>query len=125
VQDALPLTSEQEEAFEAIRDVVRHRRPQGFLVHGVTGAGKTHLYLAAIEEALAARRRAIVLVAEIGITAPGVPPLFGPVSGGWPSSTAASRIGSATRCGGASTAASYDVVIGPRSAVFAPCRTLA
>jgi primosomal protein N' (replication factor Y) len=61
------LTPEQAAAVEA----VRARAADGYhawLLHGITGSGKTEVYLQLVEDALAAGRRALVLVPEIGLT---------------------------------------------------------
>jgi primosomal protein N' (replication factor Y) len=47
---------------------VRARRAESFLLHGVTGSGKTEVYLHAVAEALASGRQALVLVPEITLT---------------------------------------------------------
>lgn len=60
------LTGEQQAAFEAIRGT-----PSGFACHlldGVTGCGKTEIYLRLLETVLASGRQALVLVPEIGLT---------------------------------------------------------
>jgi primosomal protein N' (replication factor Y) len=62
------LTGEQEEAVAALGDAVRARRSETFLLHGVTGSGKTEVYLRAVAETLAAGRQALVLVPEIPLT---------------------------------------------------------
>jgi len=62
------LTGEQQEAVTAIADAVRARRSETFLLHGVTGSGKTEVYLRAVAGALAAGRQALVLVPEIPLT---------------------------------------------------------
>jgi len=59
-------TPEQASAIEAIAGCVGEGRV--LLLHGVTGSGKTEVYLAAIERVLAAGRSAIVLVPEISLT---------------------------------------------------------
>jgi primosomal protein N' (replication factor Y) len=65
------LNAQQQDAFHAIRDSVVARTFQAFLLEGVTGSGKTEVYLQAIESAIAAGRGALLLVPEIGLT-PGV-----------------------------------------------------
>ncbi len=63
------LTPDQERVWEALRAAQEQRtglRP--FLLHGVTGSGKTEIYLRAITHALAAGRQAVVLVPEIALT---------------------------------------------------------
>ncbi len=62
------LSPEQAEATATLRAAVRERRAETFLLHGVTGSGKTEVYLQAVEEALQAERQALVLVPEITLT---------------------------------------------------------
>ncbi|MEB2344319.1 MAG: primosomal protein N' [Deltaproteobacteria bacterium] len=62
------LVPEQQAALDAIAAAVRARRPERFLLHGVTGSGKTEVYLRAIAEALALGRQVLVLVPEITLT---------------------------------------------------------
>lgn len=61
------LTTHQEAALAAILPAVRERRFQAFLLYGVTGSGKTEVYLAACRQALAQGRGAIILTPEIGL----------------------------------------------------------
>jgi len=58
----------QEAAFEQIGEAIRARRFQAFLLRGVTGSGKTEVYLNAIEATLAEDRGALLLVPEIALT---------------------------------------------------------
>jgi primosomal protein N' (replication factor Y) len=62
------LTPDQAAALVPIVDAIRGRRAERFLLHGVTGSGKTEVYLRAVAEALAAGRQALVLVPEIPLT---------------------------------------------------------
>ncbi len=62
------LTTEQAKALEPIALAVRSREARTFLLHGVTGSGKTEVYLRAVAEALALGRGALVLVPEISLT---------------------------------------------------------
>lgn len=62
------LNPKQQQAFEAIRDSINTGTFQPFLLQGVTGSGKTEVYLSAIEAALAAGRSALLLVPEIALT---------------------------------------------------------
>lgn len=64
----LAPTPGQQLALDAIRDSLRAGAKQVFLLHGVTGSGKTEVYLQAISGNLALGRQAIVLVPEISLT---------------------------------------------------------
>ena len=64
----LVLNAEQQAAHDLIAGAVDQPRFEVFLLFGVTGSGKTEVYLQAIERAVAAGRQAIVLVPEISLT---------------------------------------------------------
>src|SRR4029077_13491069 len=62
------LNDAQRVAVTPLLEGIASRRHRRVLLHGVTGSGKTEVYLAAIDAALAAGRGAIVLVPEIALT---------------------------------------------------------
>lgn len=64
----LPLTDEQKNAFEKVKNNILQNQYQEFLLYGVTGSGKTEVYLQLIGEALKQEKTAIVLVPEISLT---------------------------------------------------------
>jgi primosomal protein N' (replication factor Y) len=61
-------TEDQRRAFEAIEELMAGGRFASCLLHGVTGSGKTEVYLKSIEAAVGRGRRALYLVPEIGLT---------------------------------------------------------
>jgi primosomal protein N' (replication factor Y) len=127
------LTADQQRVWEAIRQriarVERMASPSDpsvssvdnvFLIHGVTGSGKTEIYLRALSETLAQGRRAIVLVPEIALT----PQTVRRFASRFPGRVAVwhSALGEGERYDTwrRARAGLVDVVIGPRSALFAP-----
>ena len=62
------LNAAQQNALTRLRDAVGTRKFAGILMHGVTGSGKTAVYLAGMRAVLEAGRSAILLVPEIGLT---------------------------------------------------------
>lgn len=62
------LTLEQEYAVNQVREALHTDQPSAWLLYGVTGSGKTEVYLRTIEEVLRQQRQAIVLVPEISLT---------------------------------------------------------
>ena len=62
------LTDEQTKAFNEISASIKNNEHKIFLLHGVTGSGKTEVYMRAAEVATAQNKKVIVLVPEIGLT---------------------------------------------------------
>lgn len=64
----LPLQAQQEAAFNAVKEAMDNQEDRVFLLQGVTGSGKTEVYLQLIQEALDKDKEAILLVPEISLT---------------------------------------------------------
>ncbi len=116
----ITLTDEQEEFLNKVRPYLEKRQYRTFLLHGVTGSGKTQVYIELIRETLAMGRQAIVLIPEIVLT----PQTLSRFRNYFGDRVAVihSRLSPAEkrevlyriRHG------HYQVVVGPRSALFAP-----
>ncbi|ADU30811.1 primosomal protein N' [Evansella cellulosilytica] len=65
---ALPLTEQQTVALSPIINTLENNKHETFLLRGVTGSGKTEVYLQAIDKALKLGKEAIMLVPEISLT---------------------------------------------------------
>ena len=62
------LTDDQQEAYKSILESIQAHQQRTYLLHGVTGSGKTEVYLQTIEEVLKLGRQAMMLVPEIALT---------------------------------------------------------
>lgn len=105
----------------AVAQIVSTTAFQTFLLHGVTGSGKTEVYLRAIEATLAQSGQALMLVPEIALT----PQLENRVRARFPSAhlvIANSSVADAARARGFLDALSgdADIVLGTRLAIFTP-----
>lgn len=118
------LAAQQRLAVDAINASIRKREIRSFLLYGITGSGKTEVFLHAIEETLAAERQAIVLVPEISLTAQAMA-LY---HGRFPGKVAIlhSHLSPGERYDEWMRIARGEarVVLGARSAIFAPCPDL-
>ncbi|MEY8371390.1 primosomal protein N' [Aerococcaceae bacterium 50-4] len=66
--EKLPLQAQQQAAFDAVKNAMDNHQDRVFLLQGVTGSGKTEVYLQLIQEALDKGKEAILLVPEISLT---------------------------------------------------------
>jgi len=118
------LTEPQREAVDLAVGHLERREFGTVLVHGVTGSGKTEVYLQVIERALALGRSAIYLLPEIALT----PQTLARITTRFPDRVAAihSGLSAGERCRVHEAAArgELSVVVGPRSALFAPMSDL-
>ena len=64
----LTLTEEQKEAYNKVEEAIKGNRYEQFLLYGVTGSGKTEIYLQLIQNVLKNKKTAIILVPEISLT---------------------------------------------------------
>lgn len=121
---ALDLHPAQTAALDAIVGAVDAGRAETFLLHGVTGSGKTEVYLRALRAALDRGKTAVVLVPEIALTPQTVRRFrahFGDrVAVLHSRMSPGERLDAWTRI----RDGVYPIVIGPRSAVFAPVEDL-
>jgi primosomal protein N' (replication factor Y) len=113
------LTAEQASALDRIAGAIDTQRSQGFLLFGVTGSGKTEIYLQALKRVVAQGRQGIVLVPEIALTPQTVARFkarFPRVAVLHSNLTDADRHRQWRSIHGGE----IDVVVGARSAIFAP-----
>ena len=64
----LELTEEQRQAFDKVKESIKNKENKEFLLYGVTGSGKTEIYLQLIKKVIEKEKTAIVLVPEISLT---------------------------------------------------------
>lgn len=121
------LTVDQRDALEALRPALAGDAFAPFLLHGVTGSGKTEVYLRAAEEARSLGRKILVLVPEIALT-PQLVGRFRQRLGGAQKEMAVLHSGLSNRerrtVWKGVMADRIDLVIGTRSAIFAPFESL-
>jgi primosomal protein N' (replication factor Y) len=118
------LSAEQREAVQAITECLQNGSSQTFLLQGITGSGKTEVYLRVIEKALKLGKSAIVVVPEIALT----PQLAGRFRLRFGSLVTVLHSNLTTRERQSQwwglKEGRYRIVVGARSAIFAPVKSL-
>jgi primosomal protein N' (replication factor Y) len=118
-------TSSQQAAWESMKDVIvngvgQPDRPPVFLLFGVTGSGKTEIYLRALGQVVAAGKRGICLIPEIALTQQTVERFANRFSGRVAVLHSGLSLGEQFDEWHWIREGNCDVIIGPRSALFAP-----
>ena len=121
----LILNEEQENAYKKIEKSMDENRYEKFLIYGITGSGKTEIYLQLIEKAIIQNKSAIVLVPEISLT----PQMLDRFIGRFGKEKIAvlhSKLSIGERHDEWERIKNGEakIIIGARSAIFAPCGNL-
>lgn len=121
---ALRLTPQQREAYQTIKTSFLSPKPDKFLLHGITGSGKTEVYMQIIGELLNHNKGSIVLVPEISLTPQTVDRFYSRF--GDQIAIIHSRLSQAHRVEEWHRIRKGEakIVVGARSAVFSPVRNL-
>ncbi len=123
------LTPAQQAACEAVQDVIWQKerqsgKPPIFLLFGVTGSGKTEIYLRALAQTIAAGRKGVCLIPEIALTQQTVERFANRFPGRVAVLHSGLSLGEHFDEWHWIMEGNCDVVIGPRSALFAPLPNL-
>lgn len=118
--EEIVLSAEQQSVFEGLGDLMDSGQPQAALLHGVTSSGKTLVFLKLLEKTIASGKQAIVLVPEISLT----PQMIARIKRNFKDRVAVqhSALSNTERLlqWQQIQDGEVDVVVGTRSAVFAP-----
>ena len=118
------LTEAQQEVFEKIQEEWGQEKPRPILIHGVTGSGKTQVYMKLIEQVTAQGKQVIVLIPEISLTYQTVRRFYS-----WFGNNVSvlnSRLSAGERYDQFRRAkrGEIQIMVGPRSALFTPFSNL-
>jgi primosomal protein N' (replication factor Y) len=118
------LNEEQRDIFDKVKAGLQSNAHSTFLLHGITGSGKTQVYIEAIREALRMGKRALVLVPEISLTPQIISRFkanFGDLVGCLHSRLSAGERYDSWR---KAREGKFPIMVGARSAVFSPLENL-
>ena len=118
--DAIVLNDEQKKISDSITEDLKNGIKGKYLIHGITGSGKTEVYLSVIDEVIKQGKSVIMLIPEIALTYQTVKRFYKRFGDGI--SVINSRLSAGERYDQYLRAKNGDtrIVIGPRSAIFSP-----
>jgi primosomal protein N' (replication factor Y) len=119
-----PLNEEQQEAFNQVSKPMEEVRYECFLLYGVTGSGKTEVYIHALKKALDAGKGGLILVPEISLTPQTVKRFYQIFGDDIAVLHSRLSIAERQRAWKALKSGEKRIAIGARSAVFAPVQNL-
>ncbi len=114
------LSKEQQDIVEEVLSDYREGRPGTYLVHGITGSGKTEVYLGIIEKIVKMGRQAIVLIPEIALTYQTLLRFYKRFGDRVSVMNSTLSMGEKYDQVERARTGQIDVIIGPRSALFTP-----
>ena len=121
---AITLNPHQDAALAAITAALEASSHATFLLHGITGSGKTQVYIESIRSALAQGKNAIVLVPEISLTPQTVRRFKSHFGADVAVMHSQMSVGERYDTWRLARAGKIRIVIGPRSAIFAPLKNI-
>ena len=121
---AVTLNQHQERAVSAISSAIRQGQYKTFLLHGITGSGKTQVYIESIRLVLSAGKTAIVLVPEISLTPQTVRRFKAHFGNDVTVMHSQMSVGERYDAWRLAHQGKVRIVIGPRSAIFAPLQNI-
>lgn len=122
--EPMDLTEEQRRALSQINAEIEKTKFHVFLLHGVTGSGKTQVYIEAIRHAIQAGKTALVLIPEISLTPQAVERYRGHFGNRVAVMHSRMSLGERYDAWRGIREGKYQIALGPRSAVFAPLENL-
>ena len=114
------LTPDQQMVWDEIQEAFLAEKPKPFLLHGVTGSGKTEIYLRAVEKVIRDEKQAIILVPEIALTPQTVTRFMNRFPGRVGVLHSELSQGERYDTWRLARQGALDIVVGPRSGLFTP-----
>lgn len=123
-QPEIVLNGEQEQAVAHLKDMLYDEHKKPVLIHGVTGSGKTEIYMQLIEEVMKNGKQAIMLVPEIALTPQAIEVFTNRFAQNVTVTHSRLSLGERFDQWKKALDGQVSVMIGPRSAIFTPFKNL-